>query len=184
MGGPRPSSTPGSLSVLSLPTGLGGWSGQLVVLLVCTRIEEGRESAAVTGVLGTCAPSGRTLDRGTMSRCQTSTTRPPHSEGPSSPAWIFTGTTSANATCDERSRRLVARRRERVWADRRCRCERRRCDRLRGGRLDRRHPERAQVREMQAADDYRKMWDTIERLWSDTVAGRDDCPGTPDRSGR
>jgi hypothetical protein len=36
--------------------------------------------------------------------------------------------------------------------------------------LDRRHPERAQVREMQAADDYRKMWDTIERLWSDTVA--------------
>ncbi len=36
--------------------------------------------------------------------------------------------------------------------------------------LDRRHPERAQVREMQVADDYRTMWDTIERLWSDTVA--------------
>src|SRR5215471_7799275 len=36
--------------------------------------------------------------------------------------------------------------------------------------LDRRHPERAQVREMQSADDYRTMWDTIERLWSDTVA--------------
>ena len=36
--------------------------------------------------------------------------------------------------------------------------------------LDRRHPERAQVREMQTADDYRTMWDTIERLWSDTVA--------------
>jgi hypothetical protein len=36
--------------------------------------------------------------------------------------------------------------------------------------LDRRHPERAQVREMRTADDHRKMWDTIERLWSDTVA--------------
>jgi uncharacterized damage-inducible protein DinB len=36
--------------------------------------------------------------------------------------------------------------------------------------LDRRHPERAQVREMRTADDYRTMWDTIERLWSDTVA--------------
>jgi uncharacterized damage-inducible protein DinB len=36
--------------------------------------------------------------------------------------------------------------------------------------LDRRHPERAQVREIQTADDYRKMWDTIERLWSETVA--------------
>src|SRR6476469_3120261 len=38
------------------------------------------------------------------------------------------------------------------------------------GELDRRHPERAQVREMQTADDHRTMWDTIERLWSDTVA--------------
>jgi len=36
--------------------------------------------------------------------------------------------------------------------------------------LNRRHPERAQVREMQTADDYRAMWDTIERLWSETVA--------------
>ena len=36
--------------------------------------------------------------------------------------------------------------------------------------LDRRHPERAQVREMHTADDYRTMWATIERLWSDTVA--------------
>ncbi len=36
--------------------------------------------------------------------------------------------------------------------------------------FDRRHPDRAQVREMQTADDYRKVWDTIERLWSDTVA--------------
>jgi len=36
--------------------------------------------------------------------------------------------------------------------------------------LDRRHPERAQVRAMETADDYRAMWDTIERLWSETVA--------------
>jgi uncharacterized damage-inducible protein DinB len=36
--------------------------------------------------------------------------------------------------------------------------------------LDRRHPERAQVREMQTADDYRRMWDVIERLWSETIA--------------
>jgi uncharacterized damage-inducible protein DinB len=38
------------------------------------------------------------------------------------------------------------------------------------GELDRRHPERAQLREMHTANDYRQMWDTIERLWSDTVA--------------
>jgi hypothetical protein len=36
--------------------------------------------------------------------------------------------------------------------------------------LDRRHPERVQLREMRTADDYRAMWDTIERLWSDTTA--------------
>jgi hypothetical protein len=36
--------------------------------------------------------------------------------------------------------------------------------------LDRRHPERVQLREVQTVDDYRAMWDTIERLWSDTVA--------------
>jgi hypothetical protein len=36
--------------------------------------------------------------------------------------------------------------------------------------LDRRHPERAQVREMKTADDYRAMWATLERLWSETVA--------------
>lgn len=35
--------------------------------------------------------------------------------------------------------------------------------------LDRQHPERAQLREMQTADDYRAMWDTIERVWSETV---------------
>ena len=36
--------------------------------------------------------------------------------------------------------------------------------------LDRRHPERAQLRDMKTADDYRAMWDTIECLWSETVA--------------
>lgn len=36
--------------------------------------------------------------------------------------------------------------------------------------LDRRHPERVQLRQMRTADDHRAMWDTIERLWSDTVA--------------
>jgi hypothetical protein len=36
--------------------------------------------------------------------------------------------------------------------------------------LDRRHPERVQLREMRTADDYRAIWDTIEGLWSDTVA--------------
>lgn len=42
--------------------------------------------------------------------------------------------------------------------------------------LDRRHPERVQLREMQTADDYRAMWDTIERLWSDTVARAERLP--------
>ena len=35
--------------------------------------------------------------------------------------------------------------------------------------LDRRNPERAQVRAMQTADEYRAAWDTLERLWSGTV---------------
>jgi len=35
--------------------------------------------------------------------------------------------------------------------------------------LDRRHPERVQLRAMQTADEYRAMWDTIERLWSTAV---------------
>ena len=40
--------------------------------------------------------------------------------------------------------------------------------------LDRRHPERVQLREGQDADDFRAMWDTIERLWADATgrAGR------------
>lgn len=36
--------------------------------------------------------------------------------------------------------------------------------------LERRHPERTQVRAMQTADDYRATWDTMEGLWSATVA--------------
>jgi hypothetical protein len=42
--------------------------------------------------------------------------------------------------------------------------------------LDQRHPERVQLRQMQTADDYRAMWDTIERLWSDTVARAERLP--------
>jgi len=42
--------------------------------------------------------------------------------------------------------------------------------------LDRRHPERTQLREMRTADDYRAMWDTIEGLWSDTVARAEGLP--------
>ena len=38
------------------------------------------------------------------------------------------------------------------------------------GELDRRHPERVQLRAVRTADDYRAMWLTIERLWSGTVA--------------
>lgn len=35
--------------------------------------------------------------------------------------------------------------------------------------LDRRYPERVQLRGMRTADDYRAMWDTIERLWAQTL---------------
>jgi len=42
--------------------------------------------------------------------------------------------------------------------------------------LARRHPERVQLRQMQTADDYRAMWDTIERLWSDTAARAERLP--------
>jgi uncharacterized protein YjbI with pentapeptide repeats len=36
------------------------------------------------------------------------------------------------------------------------------------GELDKRHPERVQLRAMRTASDYRAMWDTIENLWSRT----------------
>jgi hypothetical protein len=39
-----------------------------------------------------------------------------------------------------------------------------------GAQLDRRHPERVQLRKIKTADDYRAMWATVERLWSETVA--------------
>ena len=40
--------------------------------------------------------------------------------------------------------------------------------------LDRRHPERVQFREGETADDFRALWDTIERLWAEATerAGR------------
>jgi DinB superfamily/Pentapeptide repeats (8 copies) len=44
------------------------------------------------------------------------------------------------------------------------------------GELDRRHPERVQLREIRTADDYRAMWDTIEGLWTETVARADRLP--------
>jgi hypothetical protein len=42
--------------------------------------------------------------------------------------------------------------------------------------LDQRHPERVQLRQLQTADDYRAMWGTLERLWSDTVARAERLP--------
>ena len=45
------------------------------------------------------------------------------------------------------------------------------------GELDKRHPERAQLRAMRTASDYRAVWDTIENLWSQTVARARRLPG-------
>ena len=52
--------------------------------------------------------------------------------------------------------------------------------------LDRRHPERVQFRAGQDADDFRAMWDTIERLWADATeqAGRLAPRGGADRAGQ
>jgi len=44
------------------------------------------------------------------------------------------------------------------------------------GELDRRHPERVQVRQMKTADEYRATWDLIERLWSETVTRAERLP--------
>ena len=44
------------------------------------------------------------------------------------------------------------------------------------GELDKRHPERVQLRTMRTADDYRAMWDRIERLWAETVARAERLP--------
>jgi DinB superfamily/Pentapeptide repeats (8 copies) len=45
------------------------------------------------------------------------------------------------------------------------------------GELDKRYPERVQLRAMRTASDYRAMWDTIEDLWSQTVARAGRLPG-------
>jgi hypothetical protein len=42
--------------------------------------------------------------------------------------------------------------------------------------LDRRHPERVQFREVQDADGFRAMWDTIERLWADATGRAGQLP--------
>ncbi len=42
--------------------------------------------------------------------------------------------------------------------------------------LDRRHPERAQLRTVQNAADFRAMWATIERLWSELTARAERLP--------
>lgn len=44
------------------------------------------------------------------------------------------------------------------------------------GELDRRHPERVQLRAMRTAGDFGAMWDTIERLWADTDARAGQLP--------
>jgi hypothetical protein len=42
--------------------------------------------------------------------------------------------------------------------------------------LDRRHPERVQLRLLGTADDFKAMWATVERLWSDAVARAERLP--------
>jgi len=42
--------------------------------------------------------------------------------------------------------------------------------------LDRRNPERVQVRSMRTAEDYRATWDTLEGLWAQTVARAERLP--------
>lgn len=42
--------------------------------------------------------------------------------------------------------------------------------------LERRHPERGQLKAMKTADEHRAMWDTAERLWSQTVARAERLP--------
>ncbi len=45
-----------------------------------------------------------------------------------------------------------------------------------GSELDRRYPERRQVREMKTADEYRAAWTHVEQLWADTLAQYDRLP--------
>lgn len=42
--------------------------------------------------------------------------------------------------------------------------------------LDRRHPERVQLRAIASADDFRATWTTIEELWSDTDVRAEQLP--------
>ncbi|MDO3704026.1 DinB family protein [Micromonospora sp. C28SCA-DRY-2] len=42
--------------------------------------------------------------------------------------------------------------------------------------LDRRHPERVRLRAVRTADDVRAMWDTLERLWAETLARAERLP--------
>jgi DinB superfamily/Pentapeptide repeats (8 copies) len=42
--------------------------------------------------------------------------------------------------------------------------------------LDRRHPERVQLRQTRTPDDHRALWDAIERLWSDALARAERLP--------
>ncbi|MQA01205.1 MAG: DinB family protein [Streptosporangiales bacterium] len=44
------------------------------------------------------------------------------------------------------------------------------------GELDRRHPERVQLREVRTAADFRAMWRTVERLWALAVARAERLP--------
>ena len=42
--------------------------------------------------------------------------------------------------------------------------------------LDRRYPERLQLRGMGTADEYRVMWETVERRWAETIARAERLP--------
>jgi len=42
--------------------------------------------------------------------------------------------------------------------------------------LDRRQPERLQLRAIGSIEDFRAMWDTVERLWSDATARAEHLP--------
>ncbi|CAN5591909.1 DinB family protein [soil metagenome] len=42
--------------------------------------------------------------------------------------------------------------------------------------LDRRHPERVQLRQVQGSDGFRALWDTLEGLWADAVTRAERLP--------
>ena len=44
------------------------------------------------------------------------------------------------------------------------------------GELDKRHPERVQLRAVSTVDEHRAMWDTIERLWAESRAHAEQLP--------